>query len=383
MHSPFSLFSRGGSHIPKALEPQEVKRSEDGSPYAVGTLLGWTINSPLGRLTSSRHNANRIQSHAHLDLQFERFCEMEFYDSQFSIEKGMSQEDKRALTIMEKSAELRVIPWKFFLPYVPNKADAEHCLSLLKKRLNRDPELHQKYALFMDDLFEKGHARKIPDDQHDSPAWYLPHHSVIHPQKPGKVRMVFDCALNQQVLQGPDLTNSFTGVLTRFREEPIAIIADIEKVFYQVRVPTEDSKYHRFLWWPGGCVDKAPEEFQMLVHRFGGVSSPSCASYALWRTADDNAGNFDEDTMRTVRNFYIDDCLKSVVDDQQASCLVNQLRQLLDKGGFRLTKWISNSFQYLRELNLSKNSTLKIGLSNTPSAFSAMSSLIRSASRLW
>ena len=46
---------------------------------------------------------------------------------------------------------------------------------------------------------------------------------------------------------------------------------------------------------------------------------------------------------RGFQNFYVDDCLKSVVDDQQASRLVDQLRQLLAKGGFRLTKWISNS----------------------------------------
>ena len=66
---------------------------------------------------------------------------------------------------------------------------------------------------------------------------------------------VFDCAakfqnvsLNQQILQGPDLTNSLTGVLTRFREHPIAIMADIEKNCYQVHVPTEDSRYLRFLW---------------------------------------------------------------------------------------------------------------------------------------
>ena len=76
-----------GSDVPKALEPQDVKRSNDGGPYAVRTLLGWTLNGPLGRSNSSNHTANRIQSHANLDLQFERFCEMEFNDSQYSTEK--------------------------------------------------------------------------------------------------------------------------------------------------------------------------------------------------------------------------------------------------------------------------------------------------------
>ena len=323
-----------------------MQRSEDGGPYAVRTLLGSTINGPLGRPSKSGRTTNCIQSHAVL----------EFNDSQFSIEKGLSQDDKKALAIMEESAELHgghyeiALPWKVFPPDLPNnKIVAERRLGLLKKRLLKDPELHRKYSLFMDDLFDKGHAQKVPEDQREgSPAWYLPHHPVIHPQKPDKVRVVFDCAakfqnvsLNQQILQGPDLTNSLTGVLTRFSEQPIAIMADIEKMFYQVHIPKEDSRYLRFLWWPSGDMDKEQEEFQMLVHLFGGVSSPSCANYALQKTADDNAEHFDEDTIQTVRrNFYVDDCLKSVEDNQQASRLVNQLCQLLAKGGFRLTKWI-------------------------------------------
>ena len=55
-------------------------------------------------------------------------------------------------------------------------------------------------------------------------AWYVPHHDVYHPHKPGKIRVVFDCSakfvglsLNSMLYKGPDLTNSFVGVLTRFR----------------------------------------------------------------------------------------------------------------------------------------------------------------------
>ena len=128
----------------------------------------------------------------------------------------------------------------------------------------------------------------------------------------------------------------------------MAIIADIEKMFYQVRVPTEDSKYLRFLWWPCGDMDKEPEEFQMLVHLFRGVSCPSCANYALRKTTDENAEHFDKETIQTVkRNFYVE-------DDQQASRLVNELHQLLPKGGFRLTKWISNACDVIQSVPVSK-----------------------------
>lgn len=51
----------------------------------------------------------------------------------------------------------------------------------------------------------------------------------------------------------------------------------------------------------------------MLVHIFGAVSSPSCATLALLKTADDNQNDFPAEVVNTIhQNFYVDDCLKSV-----------------------------------------------------------------------
>ena len=76
--------------------------------------------------------------------------------------------------------------------------------------------------------------------------------------------MVFDCttkfagtSLNDQLLQGPDLTNAIVGVLTRFRQEPVAFMADIEAMFYQV----EQRDFLRFLWWPNGHLTAQLEEY--------------------------------------------------------------------------------------------------------------------------
>ncbi|KAK3745376.1 hypothetical protein QZH41_001404 [Actinostola sp. cb2023] len=105
-----------------------------------------------------------------------------------------------------------------------------------------------------------------------------------------------------------------------FRKESVAMMSDIESIFYQVHVRPDDSKFLRYLWWPDGDLNRDPEEFQMLVHLFGGISSPSCASYALQRTADDNATKYDKETIYTIRNnFYVDDCLKSVENRRQSA----------------------------------------------------------------
>ena len=69
---------------------------------------------------------------------------------------------------------------------------------------------------------------------------------VYHPKKPQKIRVVFDCSarhegtsLNDQLMSGPDLTNSLIGVLTRFIQDRVTFMADGDAMFYQVRVPDE------------------------------------------------------------------------------------------------------------------------------------------------
>ena len=79
-------------------------------------------------------------------------------------------------------------------------------------------------------------------------------------------------SLNNHLYQGPDLANSLTGVLIRFREEEIAFTADLEAMFHQVKVLPKDADALRFLWWSGSLNDP-PDEYQMLVHIFGATSS--------------------------------------------------------------------------------------------------------------
>ncbi len=162
--------------------------------------------------------------------------------------------------------------------------------------------------------------------------------------------VVFDCASTFKgvslnvLLQGPDLANSLIGVLLRFRHEPVAIMADIESMYHQVRVHEEDRTLLMFLWWPEGDTSKALEKYRMTVHLFGAVSSPTCANFALQKTADDNSTAFDEEVSDRVKsNFYVDDCLKSVPTEKQAICLIKNLKQMCSLGGFKPTKWVSNS----------------------------------------
>ena len=176
-----------------------------------------------------------------------------------------SIEDKMAVKKMEESlrrvgSHFQVaLPWRPECPHLTNnKSMAGQRLQLLKKRLLKDEDLLAKYRTTIQEYIVKGNAQKVLKEElyfKEQPVWYLPHHSVTHPLKPGKVRVAFDCAarycgtsLNQQLLQGPHLTSPLVGVLIRFRQEPIAMAADIEAMFHQVYVDPQDRDALRFLW---------------------------------------------------------------------------------------------------------------------------------------
>ena len=202
---------------------------------------------------------------AMLHQQMERMFRNDFIEPIVASKTAMSVEDRRALAQMEASVKIvnghyqLGLPWRKKSVRLPNSREfAMKRLNNLKKRFQRDPHLFEKYKETIDCYVSSGYARQVPHEElevnEDTPVWYLPHHPVFHPQKPGKVRVVFDCAakfkgtsLNDQLLQGPDLTNGLVGVLIRFRQEPVAVVADIEGMFHQVRVAPEDCHALRFL----------------------------------------------------------------------------------------------------------------------------------------
>ena len=227
-----------------------------------------------------------------------------------------------------------------------------------KKKMLHDENYRNDYINFLNEMIAKGYARKVPEYQletHPGKAWYIPHHGIYHAKKPQKIRVVFDCSakyegtsLNNMLMQGPDLTNSLVGVLMRFRQDHVVFMADIEAMFHHVRVPDEQCDFLRFLWWPNGNLEEAIQEYQMTVHLFGAVSSPSCCNFALKQTAKDMESLSQPLVSETIcRNFYVDDCLHSVKDEQTAIDLIQGLCQVCAHGGFNLTKFICNSHAVL------------------------------------
>lgn len=120
-------------------------------------------------------------------------------------------------------------------------------LQHLKRKLMKDQEYREHYVKCMDEVIENGEAEGVIDEGKKGEKWYIPHHGVYHSKKPGKLRVVFDCSakykgtsLNDHLLTGPDLMNSLTGIVLRFRQYPVALMCDIERMFHQFHVDKAD-----------------------------------------------------------------------------------------------------------------------------------------------
>ena len=174
---------------------------------------------------------------------------------------------------------------------------------MLKKQLKRDPDFRKKYKDTINIYIEMGYAKKLSREEAckvSKKRWYVPHHPVFNRNKPEEFRMVFDAAaeyngnsLNKALLTGPDLLNSFMEVILWFRNYRVAFSADIEAMYHQVRVNSDDADALRFLWLDDVNFDKKHDTYQMLVYIFGGKNSPSCANYADRRRALDHGSKFD------------------------------------------------------------------------------------------
>ena len=239
----------------------ESRFGPEGTPDAIRTSLGWVLFGPALRCQccAEVRNNSATDTCMHVILPENAKVDPNLPPHEYEVGCGLdhdnSREDRLALKIMKDS--IKIVNGHFQLPllwrhknvFLPdNRAMAEKRLESLKRRLSKDESLHKKYAGVMQDYIEKGYAEKVRDDgKRNACTWFLPHHPVMNPKKPDKLRVVFDCAakfmgvsLNDKLLQGPDLLSRLSGILTRFRLKPIALVADIEAMFHQVKVSPED-----------------------------------------------------------------------------------------------------------------------------------------------
>ena len=348
------IFGQDAYELQRPLDYKIGTRSE---PFAVLTELGWVVSGPM--------TGKRRQKDYHFDFtedvkvaeNIQIWWDIETYASKITV-VGQSKKELQAQKMLESTAkftgeryEVRML-WSEPEQNLPNNySSALGQLYSLERRFQRDPNLKNLYQQSIDTDVEKGFVKILDESEVKGTfgnEWYLPHHPVLNPNKPGKVRRVCNAAskykevcLNDKLLAGPDLLHGLIGTIFRFREGPIALTADIESMFLQVQVPEQDRSCLRFLWRPR--TNEPVQIYEYQRHVFGAKSSPTCKNYTLKRVGLDNEKEYPIAAKAIQNNFYMDDFIKSVETSEEAIEVFNQLQPLLSRHGFELKKRTSNN----------------------------------------
>ena len=201
-----------GQDVYHAIRPLEYYSSDRKcSPFAIRLPIGWVLNGPLPSsscLVSTCFKANIEQDY---ELACQVKYDMEVYplsavdDRALKILKTMTFNNGQKYDVGILRADDNIqLPNNYFLSLVQ--------LKCLKKRLSQDTTLKENYSKIIVEDLQKGYVITVHDahmfEQRSDKVWYLPHHPVINPNKPGKVRRVLNGAakfhgtsLNKSLLQ--------------------------------------------------------------------------------------------------------------------------------------------------------------------------------------
>ncbi|XP_062603305.1 uncharacterized protein LOC134265079 [Saccostrea cucullata] len=366
-----------GRDLPEVHHVLEQKTGPRTAPFAQRLPLGWVVigNVCLGDtctpsavasvnkttiLSSGRPSAfEPCDNHLAVSINTgkgDRIGQDVFVRTKDDENEGYSVEDRRFMKIKDK--EFTKTPdghWEAPLPFkesrsaLPNnREEALKRARILQKSLQREPVKRDHFHTFMTKLLQNGHAEVAPPLDAVQECWYLPLFGVYHPRKRDQVRVVFDSSanykgisLNAVLMSGPVLMNSLVGVLHHFRKEPVAVMADIQQMFYGFFVTENHRNFLRFFWHQDHDPHKELVEYRMCVHVFGNSPSPAVATYGLRRCVEHSE---EPEVKEFVNNqFYVDDGLASFPTEEEAISVLQKTREtLFQEGQLKLHKIASN-----------------------------------------
>ena len=214
----------------------ETRVGKDKQPMGTHTDLRWALSGGIRSDDGGSASVNFTSiGNQLIHNQLERMFSLDFCDEKYTDESDLahSVDDDRTLSKIKSStktinAHYKVaLPWRNDRPLLPNNRKlASKRLECLKRKLEKDSELFEKYKDKIDEYLNLGYARQVPENLQNPPPvgepWYISHHATTQ----SEFRVVFDCAarfnntsLNKQLLKGLDFTNNLVGVLIRFRQD--------------------------------------------------------------------------------------------------------------------------------------------------------------------
>ncbi|GFT00755.1 integrase catalytic domain-containing protein [Trichonephila clavipes] len=138
---------------------------------------------------------------------------------------------------------------------------------------------------------------------------------------------------------GPRVQPELFPILIQFRIFSVAICADVERMFHQIKVQEEDLDWERILW--RDSPTEPIREYRLTTVTYGTSSAPFLSTRTLRQLAIDEQENYPAASRATLSDFYVDDLLSGSAT-KGAIQLVSELQEMMKRGGFSLRKWVSN-----------------------------------------
>ncbi|UYV80978.1 hypothetical protein LAZ67_19002335 [Cordylochernes scorpioides] len=347
----------------------EKKMLGMNQPIAMNSRLGWILMGKVESSLSSNYKngpcSYAVQTTSELDGLVRDFWELESVPSLQDQNPREESYETHYMKTYSRDCQGRYIVKLLFkekpslLGQSREKALARFLA--LERRLLKTPRVYKQYKEFMREYEALGHMELVPFKEiirDPSTCYYMPHHGVEREQSTTtKLRVVFDASaktdsgtsLNQILNTGPKIQRDIFVILTGFRAHPIAIIADIEKMFRQVRIHPEDADYQRILWRQ--TPEQPVEDYRLLTVTYGTTSAPFLAIRTIHQLARDECKEFPTASKVVMSDFYVDDLLTGVSSKQEGEELIKQMIGLMSKGGFEIRKWKSNCHELVSQMD--------------------------------
>lgn len=372
----------------KFFTSKKIRTGGDDEPVAIKTDLGWIVfgsTAPTFNFVAFNQDASETEfmghmtvhgsyEHKHLDHDLHETVKDYFSTENFGvappkIDYTLTDEEKRANNVITKTmkfkdrrAEIGLL-WRHDDVTLPDSYPmAMRRLISQEKALKSKPELLAWTNEHINDMVVKGHAR-IATDEELCKRWkriaYIPGFTIVNANKiPPKPRFVMDFAakfgpngtsVNSELLKGPDNLASMMRGLCKFREQKVAVNADVKEMFPQIKIIEDDQQCQRFLWRFGDTA-KEPTIFILQVMAFGPKCSPSSAQAVKNTHAEKYRESCPNAVEALVKTTYVDDYLNSHPTVDEAVEVSQDAIKICADVGFPLVNFQSSHPEVLAQL---------------------------------
>ena len=348
------------------------KVCENFGPTTINSKFGWLLSGPTESVSytgstvtnviiSGGSNSSCDHSQDPLVDSLRQFWETESIGTKEESESTGSVDCFEENVCFNGQRYEVQLPWKENHPTM--SSDYELCVQRLRRlqlRLLREPELIKEYNQIIEEQLNKGIVEKIPEEEPNEKEGknvnYLPHYAVVRrDRETTKLRIVYEGSakaperthsLNDCLQTGPNLTPQLFDMLIKFRWHKIGLTADIEKGFLMVGINEADRDMLRFLW----LKDPDDRNYEIVHLRFtrlvfGRRPSPATLASTIRHHLDGQVSQeFRPDFIQLLKNsLYVDDLVTGEENEDKALKLYARSKSVMQRGGFNLRKWKTNS----------------------------------------